>query len=93
MKEAAAWSIRLNPLAVQDELRDGALAGVLDDFVRSAGDRLNVDFGVGNFVLGEKAFGFAAIAAPGSGVDEEFHTDILSDAAAEGKKVRNVSAV
>jgi hypothetical protein len=28
-------------------------------------------------VLGEEAFGFATVAAPGGGVEEEFHGSIL----------------
>ena len=64
MKEATAGAIGLDPFAVEDELRDGALAGVGDDLVGCTGGALDVDFGEGDGVAGEKAFGLAAVAAP-----------------------------
>ena len=60
-----AGSVGLDPFAVDDELRDGALADVGDDFVRGAGSGLDVDLLVGDGVLREEAFGLAAVAAPG----------------------------
>lgn len=81
MKEAEAGAIWLNPLTVQDELGNGALPGLCDDFIGCTGDGINVDFGVGNCVVGEETLGLAAIATPGGGVDEQFHTSILREGA------------
>ena len=64
MKKALPWLIGLNPLSVENELRDGALAGVCDDLGCCAGGGFDVDFFIRNCVLIEKALGLAAIAAP-----------------------------
>ena len=74
VEEAVAGAIGLNPFAVEDELGDGALAGVGDDLGGGAGGGLDVDLGVGDGVGGEETLGLAAVAAPGGGVDEEFHS-------------------
>jgi hypothetical protein len=37
IEEAFAATVGLNPFAVEDELRDGALAGLPDDFFGGAG--------------------------------------------------------
>ena len=79
MEEAAAGFVGLDPLAVEDELGDGTLADVGDDFVSSAGDGFDVDFFVGDGVLVEEALGGAAVAAPGRGVEEKFHSSIFAD--------------
>lgn len=65
VEEALAGAVGLDPLAVDDELWDRAFAGTFHDFFESAGGGLNVDFFVGNVVLGEEALGLAAIGAPG----------------------------
>ena len=70
MQEAEARFVGLDPLAVEDELRDGALAGLRDDLLSGAGCVLDVDLGEGDGVLGEEALGFAAITAPVGGIDE-----------------------
>ena len=64
MEEPAAGAIGLNPLSVEHELRDGALADIGEDLVGSAGNALDVDFFLGDGMLSEKAFGLAAVAAP-----------------------------
>ena len=81
MQEALAGSIGLNPLSVEDELWDGALAGVRDDFVGCSGGGLDVDLGIGNGMGGEETFGLAAIATPWGGVDDQFHGSILREGA------------
>jgi len=48
VEEALARFVGLDPFAVEDELRDAALAGLGDDFVGGAGGGFDVDFGVGN---------------------------------------------
>ncbi len=69
MEEALAGTVGLDPLAVEDELGDGALAGVGDDFVGGTGGGFDVDLGVGDGVAGEEALGLAAVAAPFGGVE------------------------
>lgn len=64
MEKTAAGAIRLDPAAVKDELRDGALSGVGDDLVGCAGGALDIDLGEGDFVAGEKTLSLAAVAAP-----------------------------
>jgi len=64
VQEAAAGTVGLNPFAVEDELRDGALADLGDDLVGGAGGALDVDLGEGDGVAGEKTLGLAAVAAP-----------------------------
>ncbi len=64
MQETVPGAIGLDPFAVKDELRDGALAGVGDNLVGGTGGALDVDLCEGDFVPGEKAFGLAAVAAP-----------------------------
>ncbi len=73
VEKASAGAVGLNPFAVDNELRDGALAGVLYDFIHSARRRLDVYFGIRNIVLGQEALGFAAVWAPLCGVDGEIH--------------------
>ena len=81
VEEAATGTVGLNPTAVEDELGDGALAGVGEDFGCRAGGGLDVDVGVGDGVGGEETLGLATVAAPGGGVDEEFHASILREGA------------
>ena len=66
IEEAFARFIGLDPLAVENELRDGSLAGVLDDEFGGAGGVLDVDFGVGDLVGLEEALGLTTITTPGS---------------------------
>jgi len=64
IEEAATGAVGLHPFAIDDELRDGALADVAKDLFGGAGCFFDVNFGVGNAVLFEEALGFAAVAAP-----------------------------
>ena len=91
MEEASAGAVGLDPFAVEDELRDGALADVGDDLVGGAGGGLDVDLFVGDGVRGEEALGLAAVAAPGGGVEDEFHGSILRVAC--GRDLRCISVM
>src|SRR5271169_2715733 len=73
VKKTFTGTVGLDPFAVDDELGNGAFAGAFNDFVGGTGGGLDVDFFVGNIVLGEKAPGFAAVGAPEGGVEDEFH--------------------
>jgi hypothetical protein len=70
IKEAFAWTVGLDPLPVEHELRDAALAGARDHFLRRAGRVLDINFGVGNVVLGQKPFCFVAVRTLLGGIDE-----------------------
>src|SRR5580692_4192224 len=65
--------IRLHPLAIDHELWNGLLASVLDDLSQRTRRGLDVDLFIGNVVLGQEAFGLAAIGTPGSGVNRKVH--------------------
>lgn len=67
--ESFSGNIGLYPGAIDDELGNGPFAGALDYFFGSAGGLFNVDFMVGDVVLGEPALCDMAIPAPGSGID------------------------
>jgi hypothetical protein len=73
VEEAFAGFVGLDPLAVDDELGDGALAYMGDYFFGCAGGVFDVDLFVGDVVSGEEALGFTAVAAPGGGVEGEVH--------------------
>ena len=79
VEEAASGTIGLDPFAVEDELRDGALADVGEDLLGGAGSDLDVDLGVRDGVLCEETLGSAAVAAPGGRVEDQFHSSILAD--------------
>ena len=78
MQKALAGTVGLDPLAVEDELRNGSLAYLADDLLGGAWNTFNIDLGVGNLVFLKETFGFAAIAAPGSGIDQQMHPLIIS---------------
>jgi hypothetical protein len=73
VEKAMACAVRLDPFAIEDELRDGPFAHLADNFLCGAGAGFDINFGIGNLVLFEEAFGFAAIAAPRSGIDQNMH--------------------
>ncbi len=77
VEEAAAGLVGLDPFAVDDELRDGALAYVGNELVGGTGGVLDVYLFEWDVVGGKEALGFATVAAPGGGVDGEIHTYIL----------------
>jgi hypothetical protein len=56
---------------------DGPLAGVGNDKIGRAWGGFDVDLFVRDVVGGEEAFRFAAVPAPGRGVEGEFHNLIL----------------
>jgi len=76
-EQAAAGLIGLEPFAIDDELRDGALADAVDEFGRGGRVGVDIDLGVCDAVLIEKLLGGAAIAAPGGGVNLHVHREIL----------------
>jgi hypothetical protein len=78
VEEAAARLVGLDPFAVENELRDGTLAYVGENFVGGARGVLDVDLFEGYVVPGEEALRFAAVAAPGGRVYGEFHASILA---------------
>ena len=65
VQKSVTRTVRLDPFAIEDELGDGALAGVGDDEVCRAWGGLDVDFLERDVVRGEEALGFAAVATPG----------------------------
>lgn len=65
VEETEAGPVGLNPFAVDDELRDGALAYIFKDEISGAGGGFDIDFLEGDVVRVEEALCFAAVAAPG----------------------------
>src|SRR5581483_11361727 len=78
IEEALTRTIRLDPLAVDHELRNCALASVPDDLVRSLRIALDIDLAERNVVLFEEVLGLATIAAPERGIDGEIHASIVA---------------
>ncbi len=70
VQKAFARAVGLNPFAVNDKLRDGALAGAGDHLVGGAGRGFDIDFGERDVVLLQKALGDAAVRAPEGGIDD-----------------------
>jgi 3-methyl-2-oxobutanoate hydroxymethyltransferase len=85
VKKALSWLIRLDPLAIEDKLWDRALTRVGNDQLCGAGGLFDIDLGVGNCVLVEKALRLAAIAAPVGGIDKKLHALIVADSWLLGK--------
>ena len=73
MEKAFTGAVGLDPFAVDYELGNGTLAYVGDDEIGGAGGVLDVDLFVGDVVSCQKALGFAAVTAPGGGVDGKIH--------------------
>jgi hypothetical protein len=86
VEKALPRTVRLDPLSVEDELRDGSLAHVPHNFFGGAGVALNVDLGIGDPVFFEEALGFAAIAAPRSGINQNIHLFIIMPRREPGKE-------
>ena len=76
VKKASAGNVRLHPFAIDDKLRDGALAGALENLLGCARSGLHVDLFIGNVVLGQEALGLAAIRAPCGRVNGKIHNEI-----------------
>jgi hypothetical protein len=73
IEKTVPWAIRLDPLSINDKLRNGAFAGALDHLVGGAGGGFNVDVFVRNVVLGEKTLCLPAIRTPGRGINDDVH--------------------
>jgi hypothetical protein len=71
VEEAFALPVWLEPFAVDDELGDGALAGLFNYFVGGAGSGFDIDVVEGDVVALQEAFGFAAVGTPEGGVDRD----------------------
>ena len=71
-QQAAARRVGLEPLAIDHQLRNGALAHAAHDLGGSGRVGVHIDLGVLNAVCIEKLLGGAAIAAPDSGVNCTF---------------------
>src|SRR6185437_6095051 len=78
VEESCPHSVRLYPLAIDYELRDGALAHVLYQFVDGAGGGFDVDFLERDVVLLEEVLGLAAIATPERSVNGKIHRSIVA---------------
>lgn len=83
VEQAAAGRVGLEPLAIDDELRDGALADVAEDFVGGGVVCVNIDLGVFDAVGFKKLLGGAAVAAPRGGVNQHLHDAIVLSAAGQ----------
>jgi hypothetical protein len=77
VQEPFAGAVGLDPIAVDDELRDGPPAGVGEDFRGGTGIFLDVNFFEWNMVALKESLGFAAVGAPESGINRQFHPGVL----------------
>ena len=77
IEKTQAGAVGLHPLAVDDELGDGALADVPNQLGSGSGCSFDVDLGVGEAVSVEEALRLAAIAAPRSGIEDDLHLFII----------------
>src|ERR1700680_3487351 len=77
IEKSLAGTVGLDPFAVNDELRDSALSNLPDQLFRRTRRGRNVDLFIGDVVLVQEAFGFAAVWAPESGINNKLHTPIL----------------
>jgi len=64
VEKALTGPVRLDPSSIENELWDRPLAGIGNYLRCGAGSGLDVDLGIRDSVLVEKALGLAAIAAP-----------------------------
>ena len=93
VKKAFAGRVGLHPFAIDDELRDGSLSGMANDFVGGSGSLLNVNFAVRDFVAIEEALGFAAVRAPEGGIDGNIHRKFRCGGVGRGSGVRKLLRV
>src|SRR5437763_2544352 len=77
VEKAFSRTVGLEPFAVDDKLRDGALAGATDDFLGGAGSGFDVDLLIGELVLVEEALGDAAVGAPEGRVEGDLHAQYI----------------
>jgi len=61
VEESLARMIMLYPFAIDNKLRNGALAGVADHFFGGSGGEFDIDLVIGDVMLGQKTFGFTTI--------------------------------
>ena len=87
MKKPLARFVRLDPLSIEDKLRDRAFTRVGNDLLCGAGRLFDIDFRVGNCVLVEKTLRLAAIATPVGGIDNKLHVLIVADSWLLGKRM------
>ena len=78
MQKPNAGAIRLHPFTVDNELRDGALSGLAQQFLGSTWGVFNVNLCMWDVVLGEEALCLATVTAPGGSVDEQSHTLMIN---------------
>ncbi len=76
-EQAAARRVGLEPLAIDNHLRNGPFAGVTLDFGHRRGVGLDINLRVDDAVRVEKLLGGAAVAAPYGRVNLYLHTFIL----------------
>lgn len=69
--------VRLKPLAINHQLRNGAFAHVTYHFSRRLRIRVHIHFGVLNPVSIEKMLRRAAVAAPAGCIDLNLHAAIV----------------
>ena len=63
-KKPATRLVGLKPFAVNDQLRNGALAYIAQNFSRGSGIGIHIDLGVAYAVRFKKLLGCAAVPAP-----------------------------
>ena len=76
-KQAAAGAVGLKPFAVNDHLRNGALAHAPDDLIGGSRVLIDVDFRIGDAVFVKKLLRRPAVAAPGCRIHPHVHDAIL----------------
>src|SRR6516162_7256509 len=73
VEESLAWSIGLDPFAINHELGNRSFPGSPDYLFRGPGSCFNINFLESNVVLGEETLGGTAIGAPESRIDRYLH--------------------
>src|SRR5205085_5046481 len=76
--KALTRRVGLYPAAIDDELRDGAFAGIANHVFSGAGNFLNVDFSKRNVMPREPTLGFATVAAPRRRINHQVHKSLDS---------------
>jgi hypothetical protein len=80
-KQSAPWLVRLKPLPVNHQLRNGPLAHVPKYLCGSRRIGIDIDLGVDDPVSVKKLLGGTAIPAPFSRINQHMHTLILASPA------------
>ena len=78
VQKALARAVRLHPFAINDKLRDGALAGAGDHLVRGAGRGFDINIFEWDVMSLQKALGDAAVRTPEGGIDDNFHRNFFA---------------